>query len=173
MIILKRICKCLLEAVDYFNSRIGMVSSFLLILLILIVAYEAFVRYLLNSPTTWVFEVSQIFLMVMVMLSLGNTLQKEKHVSMDVLKFFVREKFRRWTIGLTSIIGMLVCLLLAYHGLLMGLSAFQTNQQLQDTGIPLGPIKSTVFVGFLLIGVQFLVRGIKNFKLAITQKKED
>ena len=167
-----KFCRKALHAIDVLNSRIGIAGGIFLILLTLIVAYEVVMRYLFNRPTMWVFEVSQLLLMVMVMLTLGYALKKERHVAMSAVVDLLPDKMINWIDGLTSILGAMVCFVIAYQGLLMTLSSLHTHQRLQDTGLPLWPIKLTVFIGFFLISLQFIVRGIGRFEALLNQKKD-
>jgi len=48
------------QVIDRMNELIGKAVSFLILVLIGVIVYEIFVRYLLNSPTIWAHEVSQM-----------------------------------------------------------------------------------------------------------------
>ena len=48
------------KVIDRMNEMIGKAISFLILILVGVIVYEIFVRYILNSPTIWAHEISQM-----------------------------------------------------------------------------------------------------------------
>ena len=77
--------KMFFKVIDRMNELIGKAVSFLILVLIGVIVYEIFVRYLLNSPTIWAHEVSQMVYGAYVILLGGYLQQRNGHVNVDIL----------------------------------------------------------------------------------------
>lgn len=67
------------------NEIAGKISSMLIIPLIIIILLELSLRYLLNSPTSWVHEASGFILAAYSVLTGGYALLHKSHVNVDIL----------------------------------------------------------------------------------------
>jgi len=47
-----------LHWIDMINERLAKILSYVILVIIVILCYEVFKRYILNSPTIWVSEIS-------------------------------------------------------------------------------------------------------------------
>jgi TRAP-type mannitol/chloroaromatic compound transport system permease small subunit len=74
-----------LAVVDSINEWVGKVSSFLILVLALIVGYEIFMRYVMNSPTVWVNEMSTMIFGTFIILGGAFTARYNGHIGMDVV----------------------------------------------------------------------------------------
>ena len=74
-----------IRIVDAISRVAGYIAAFLLVPLMLITAYEVFMRYVVESPTIWSWDLNiQIFAAV-IMLGGADTLRRKGHVVMDVM----------------------------------------------------------------------------------------
>jgi TRAP-type mannitol/chloroaromatic compound transport system permease small subunit len=90
--------KQFVRAIDKINESVGKFFGLWILILIAIVLYEVFMRYVLNSPTLWVHEISTFIFGIMWVLAGGYTLYKKGMVNMDAVTTRFSEKTRR---GLT------------------------------------------------------------------------
>jgi len=74
---------------------IGRSVSFLVPLLALVVAYEVFARYVLNSPTIWAYDLSLFLFAYIAALGGAFAQQKHAHINVDILYLKVSERTRR------------------------------------------------------------------------------
>ena len=83
-----------LKLIDRINEFVGRVFCWILALIMLLVSYEVFKRYVLTDPTIWVWEVNYHLMCVMGALSGGIALLYKKHINVDILygKLSVRHK---------------------------------------------------------------------------------
>ena len=78
----------LLLAIDRISTWVGQVFSWLILLLTLMIAWEVFSRYVLNSPHPWAFDVMSMMYGSLFMMAGAYTLSKNGHVRGDVLYGF-------------------------------------------------------------------------------------
>ncbi|MDB5779451.1 MAG: hypothetical protein JWP79_3556 [Polaromonas sp.] len=78
----------LLLAIDRISTWVGQVFSWLILLLTLMIAWEVFSRYALDSPHPWAFDVMSMMYGSLFMMAGAYTLSKNGHVRGDVLYGF-------------------------------------------------------------------------------------
>jgi TRAP-type mannitol/chloroaromatic compound transport system permease small subunit len=75
----------LLHGVDAFSTWIGKAFAWLIVALMLLVVVEVFKRYILNMPTAWVFDVSNMLYGTLFMMCGAYALAHDAHVRGDFL----------------------------------------------------------------------------------------
>jgi TRAP-type mannitol/chloroaromatic compound transport system permease small subunit len=75
----------LLHAVESFSTWIGKSFAWLIVALMLLVCVEVFKRYIINMPTAWVFDVSNMMYGTLFMMSGAYALAHDGHVRGDFL----------------------------------------------------------------------------------------
>jgi TRAP-type C4-dicarboxylate transport system permease small subunit len=143
-------------AVERCNYALGMVSGLGILAMGLILTYEVFVRYFFNAPTIWVQETS-IYLYMWTMLAAGSyTLQKRKHVHVDLLVDRLPPRPKSLLEAMTSAVGPLFCAIVS-------LQAYQMIEATVRFGkvsatplrVPLWIPQSALLMGFVLLTFQF------------------
>jgi len=80
----------LILAIDKFNTAIGKLAGWTILILTFAISYEVFARYVLRAPTNWAFDVSYILYGTLFMLAGPYALARNAHVRGDFL-------YRQWT----------------------------------------------------------------------------
>jgi TRAP-type mannitol/chloroaromatic compound transport system permease small subunit len=75
----------LLHSVESFNTLVGKAFAWLIVALMVLVCVEVFKRYILNMPTAWVFDVSNMMYGTLFMMSGAYALAHDGHVRGDFL----------------------------------------------------------------------------------------
>ncbi len=75
----------MLQGVDAFSTWIGKAFAWLIVALMLLVVVEVFKRYILNMPTAWVFDVSNMLYGTLFMMCGAYALAHDAHVRGDFL----------------------------------------------------------------------------------------
>ena len=70
---------------DIFNKSIGHMFAWCVMLLMISTCYEVFMRYVLNSPTVWAFDMSYMLYGALFMMSGAYALSRGTHVRGDFL----------------------------------------------------------------------------------------
>lgn len=78
--------------VDKISTWVGHAFSFLIVALTLLVTWEVFSRYALDSPHAWAFDVTNMLYGTFFMMAGAYTLAKNGHVRGDVLYSFFRPR---------------------------------------------------------------------------------
>lgn len=73
----------ILHMADSISTWVGKVSAWLIVVLMSVVCIEVFKRYLLNSPTAWIFDVNNMLYGTLFMLGGAYTLAHDGHVRGD------------------------------------------------------------------------------------------
>jgi TRAP-type mannitol/chloroaromatic compound transport system permease small subunit len=81
-----------LHAVDGISTWIGKAAAWLIIGLMTLVCVEVFKRYILNMPTAWIFDASNMFYGTLFMLAGAYTLAQNAHVRGDFLYSSMRPR---------------------------------------------------------------------------------
>ncbi|OZB15734.1 MAG: C4-dicarboxylate ABC transporter permease [Rhodobacterales bacterium 34-62-10] len=75
----------IIRTIDQINEIVGRIVSVVAIIFAAIIIYDVFMRYVLNAPTRWAFDVTkQMFGFYFVMLG-GYALRHQAHVRVDLL----------------------------------------------------------------------------------------
>src|SRR6516162_2534029 len=72
-----------LHAIDGISTWVGKAAAWLIIALMSVVCLEVFKRYILNAPTAWIFDASNMFYGTLFMLAGAYTLAQNAHVRGD------------------------------------------------------------------------------------------
>jgi TRAP-type mannitol/chloroaromatic compound transport system permease small subunit len=81
-----------LHAIDRVSTWIGKAAAWLIIALMLLVCAEVFKRYILNMPTAWIFDASNMLYGTLFMLAGAYTLAQNAHVRGDFLYSSMRPR---------------------------------------------------------------------------------
>jgi TRAP-type mannitol/chloroaromatic compound transport system permease small subunit len=75
----------LLHTADSISTWVGKAAAWLIVLLMLVVCAEVFKRYILNAPTAWIFDATNMMYGTLFMLAGAYTLAQDGHVRGDFL----------------------------------------------------------------------------------------
>jgi len=90
-----------LLAIDQFSMAVGHAFAWCIVILTLGTSYEVFVRYVLNAPTTWAFDMSYILYGGLFLMSGAYALSRNAHVRADMLYRLWRP---RWQAGVELVL---------------------------------------------------------------------
>lgn len=98
------------EQIEAWVARINLVcarvSGWLILVIAFLCCYGVFTRYVLGDPDTWSYEVAAYLLAFVVYFAIGNALQQNIHVRVDLLQELFPGRFAR----ITHIVGDALCL---------------------------------------------------------------
>ena len=154
----------IVRAIDRFTDFTGTLVAWLNVPLVLVVGYEVVMRYVFNSPTAWVFDMTYMLYATIFMLGAAYALHKGAHIRTD----FYFEKWSVRTQGTIDAVAYIVFFFPALIALLV-ISADQawyafdmgeTSEQTPWRPI-LWPFKSVVPLTMLLLLIQGVSETIK------------
>jgi TRAP-type mannitol/chloroaromatic compound transport system permease small subunit len=83
-----------LHAIDGISTWVGKTSAWLIIALMTVVCVEVFKRYILNTPTAWIFDLDNMLYGTLFMLAGAYTLAQNAHVRGDFLYGSMRPRMQ-------------------------------------------------------------------------------
>ncbi|MFC1956196.1 TRAP transporter small permease [Chloroflexota bacterium] len=151
---------------DRLNTFLAAIATVLLALLMLSITYAVVTRYFLNFTTIGLFEIWEYSLLYITFLGAAWLLTKEGHVSVDVVLNQLKPKAQAVLNTITSLIGAVVCFVLAWYGTSMTLYSIQAGREILQGELypPEFIILMIIPIGSCLLFVQFLRRSYKFFK---------
>lgn len=157
-----------MNLIDKINTLIGKAVSWLTLLLVIIIVIDVALRYLFSITSAVSFELEWHLFAAIFLLGAAWTFQEDKHVRVDVFYHRFSEKRKSWV----NLIGTIVLLLpFCAVGFWESLSFVESSFLLNETspqpgGLPARYlIKSTIPIGFLLLGLQGISIIFDSFKI--------
>lgn len=140
-------------------------ASLLMILLVLLMALEVFLRYVLKSPTVWGLELTTFLYGMHFVLGYGYTEQFHGHVNVDIFASRLPRRFQQWLyLVSTTLISLPVSLMLCIWSYD---NAWESTRILERSpsawNPPIWPAKIFMALGFTFLVLQIAANLIKKF----------
>ena len=146
---------------DGLSAWFGKTFGWLILLMTFGVSYEVFVRYVLNSPTSWSLDVSFIMYGTLFMMGGAYTLSRGGHVRGDFL-------YRLWPVRVQGAVDFALYLLFFFPGItalvLSGWKYASRSWQYGEVsvnspaGIPIFQFKAVIVAAGILLFIQGIVQ---------------
>ncbi|HEY7804392.1 MAG TPA: TRAP transporter small permease subunit [Orrella sp.] len=144
--------------VDSLSKALGHSFGWCIVMLTLGTSYEVFMRYVLNDPTSWAYDMSYMFYGALFMMAGAYTLSKNAHVRGDFL-------YRKWqprTQAKVELVlyfvffmpGILALVLTGFFYALQSASILEVSVN-SPAGVPVWPLKVVIVVS----GISMLLAG--------------
>ncbi len=155
------------RAVDHLNERIGVLTSWLTTVLVLVVCYDVVTRYLLKRSSVAVQELEWHLFAMIFLTAAAYTLKHDRHVRVDI--FYAR--FSPRLQALVDFLGTLLflipfSLLVIYSSRTFVWNSFRIRETSPDPGgLPARYlIKAFIPLGFILVLLQGLALLIRSWQ---------
>lgn len=154
-----------IKIVEAINKRLGAITSWLTLVLVLIITYDVIVRYIFDESSVALQELEWHIFAVIFLLAAGYTFLIDDHVRVDV--FYTRYSVKKKSI--TNLIGSLFFLIpFCVVGILSSLNfvefSFSVREMSPDAGgLPARYIlKSFIPISFFLLFLQGIATAFKS-----------
>lgn len=152
--------------IDAMSLLVGRVVCWLLLPMCLSMVYEVVARKYFLAPTMWAYDISRMFYGALFMLGAGYALSRGVHIRADFL-------YRNWSARTQGMVDAVLYLTFYFPGLLAFMwtsldyawVAVDRGERGMDTAwMPyMGPIKSVLPIGALLLLIQGVSETLKSF----------
>ena len=162
------------NAVEKGNLLLGYVSGLGILLMGLMLCYEVVCRYFFKAPTIWAQETS-IYLFIWTMLAgSAYTLQKGKHVRIDLLIEHLSLRTQHIIEMITSFVGMVFCAIVSWQAYEM-IAASVGYDKVSATllRVPMWIPQMALLLGFVLLTFQFALIIAARYEQVFGSKKEE
>jgi TRAP-type mannitol/chloroaromatic compound transport system permease small subunit len=146
-----------IRTIDMLNKSVGHAFAWCIVILVLGVSYEVFVRYALNDPTSWAFDFSFILYGALFLMSGAYTLSRGGHVRADI---FYRRLKPRTQASLEFVLYILfffpgvLALVIAGWGYGHEAMAIKEVSVNSPVGVPIWPLKMLIPAAGVLLTLQ-------------------
>ncbi|MCC6211955.1 MAG: TRAP transporter small permease subunit [Burkholderiales bacterium] len=147
----------LIYAIDQLSKTVGHVFAWCIVVLMLGTTWEVFVRYVLDDPTSWAFDLSYIMYGALFYMAGAYTLSRGGHVRADIFS-------RLWPVRVQAGVELALYLLFFFPGVLSliysGWSYGNESMRIHEmsinspVGIPIWQIKMLIPIGGALVALQ-------------------
>ena len=155
------------RAVDRFNSRLGAVVAWALLIAVLVSAANAIIRKVFNTSSNSWLELQWVLFGMAFLLCAPWTLLSNEHIRIDIVNSFFPKRVRDWIDVFGHLFFLLpVAALMVYLGWpYFWLSYLQNEQSSNAGGLPVYPSKLLIPLGFTFLLVQGLSEIIKRIAI--------
>lgn len=161
--------RTIVRAIDAMNEWIGRGISYFVLLATAIIFFEVIARYLMNRPTLWGMLSATWIWGALSVLSGAYVLLHKAHVSMDILYVFLSPRKKAILDICSSVLFFLVIVVMVWSGWKFGFRSIMTGERWGDVwDPPIYPVKITIFVAAVLLGIQGVAKLIRDFVMAVT-----
>ncbi|HEY2816995.1 MAG TPA: TRAP transporter small permease subunit [Casimicrobiaceae bacterium] len=144
-------------AIDRFSTAVGKCFAWYIVILTFGEAYEVFVRYALNNPTSWAYDVSYNMYGALFFMAGAYTLARNAHVRADVV-------YRLWRPRVQAGVDLALYLTFFFPGIIALLYAgyqfageswrYHEVSVFSPSDIPIFPLKTLIPAGAAMLFVQ-------------------
>ena len=153
------------SAINRLNWFFELLAEIALVVLLLLVFHEVFVRYILDRPTQFSVEISEYLLVFVSFMCAGWVLREDRHVRMLALVHILPEKIQLFFDIFASVMIATFCFILTWKGgqtVIMAFSGGYHSSSLLN--VPLWIPYSFIPLGALALGFQSIVRFAERLK---------
>jgi len=151
-------------------KSIGTASAWLNVVLVLLICIDVLMRYLLNQSFNWVIELEWHIFGLIFLLGSAYTLQKDKHVRVDIFYNDFSEK-KKALVNLLGSISLLIpwCIIAIQTCIKYASNSFYIKENSPNPGgLPaMYVIKYFIVLGFILLLLQGVVIIIQQIKTLV------
>ena len=155
-----------IKIVDKINERIGILTSWLTALLVLVVSYDVFVRYLFGESSVGLQELEWHIFALIFLVAAAFTLKVDEHVRVDVFYTRFSPKKKAWLNLLGSVFLLIpFCIIVILASESFVSISFRINETSPDAGgLPARYIlKAFIPISFFLLLLQGIALAFKSF----------
>lgn len=152
--------------IDSINTRVGEFVAWWAVIAVFVYYYEVTARFIFNSPTNWVHESMFLMFGMQYMLCGAFAYLSDQHVRVDVVytKFSTRGK--AFADIFTSIFFFIFVITMLWTSARFAMDAIQVGEHsFTEWGVEYWPIKLTMPIGALLLGLQGVSKLIKDIMI--------
>ena len=164
--------KSILKLIDTVSEYQGRIVCVLIFPVIFIVLYEVISRYIFNTPTIWVHELSSHIIGTFVILGGAYALYLKAHVNVDVLYAKLSPRKRAILDLVSWCFFYLFIGIMLYEGVELAVRAWTIVERSQTPfAIPTYPLKTIIPIGAFFILLQGLAKTARDVVMVVTGKE--
>jgi len=141
----------------HINKRIAQAAGSLLVVLLVLICANVFMRYVIGNPINWVDQITGYFLVYFTFLGAPWVLANRGHVAIEVIYENLPLRTKRWNGIAIDFVGFVYSLFFTYLGIIECIKLVAKESAFVDViEIPQVLIYWVIPVGSFLLALQFL-----------------
>lgn len=149
------------KAIQGFNHYLFYLAGIPLFAMMVVTVIDVTGRYF-RAPLPGALELNQIFLAVLCVLCWAHTQAKKGHITIDLLYNALPQRVQNAVSVFSAIVGLTVAGLIAWTSIPVIMTARRIKEWTDILQVPIWPFKAMLFVGAVLLGLQFLTDIVDN-----------
>lgn len=154
----------LLLTIDRFSMAVGHAFAWCILILTLGTSYEVFMRYVMNNPTSWAFDMSYILYGGLFIMSGAYALSRNAHVRGDVLFRLLRPRVQA---GIELVLYFIffypgvTALIIAGYGYAHDSFGYREVSVNSPVGVPIWQLKALIPLAGLMLFIQGVAQVVR------------
>jgi len=155
-----------LNIIDKISHWDAKIAGWLILVMALIIGFEVISRYIFNSPTIWVMELSMFLLVICSCLAGATTLLRNEHVGMDLVYVHLPPRARAILDLVTGLFLFVYLGVVFWQGILFVRQSIAWMERTESIWAPLiWPAKIAIPIGAFLLFLQALRKYISDIQV--------
>lgn len=152
--------------IDRLNRFLGEKLAWLYLAAVVITTYEVVMRYVVNAPTSWAFELTILLCAICYLLAGGFVTQQKAHIAITSAADMLPDRLRAGLALLSHLIGIVAMIGLVWAAWKPALRAVQIVERTGSAWNPPSPaiIKPLIVVSAFLVLVQLVVQLARDIR---------
>jgi TRAP-type mannitol/chloroaromatic compound transport system permease small subunit len=165
--------KRFLRYIDTISRMSGTISSWFIILQIVVTVAIVVERHFFHKGDDWAFELSWMFYSMVWLFAFAYTLVEKGHVKVDPLFNLYPPRVQAIMEMLSHLFLLILCGVIVGYGIIYAKAAWAIKECSWHTivGAPVYPIKTMIPIAFGLLGLQAAVEIIRHATIAVRGKE--
>jgi TRAP-type C4-dicarboxylate transport system permease small subunit len=165
--------RCLYRAYGRLLRVVALISAVSVFVMMVLVVINVAGRYLLNKPLTGTLEFTESLLVLIIFLSVALTQFDGGHIRVTLLTRCLPKAWARALSIFCMVCGAVFFTWCAYAAWVFAAQAYSFNEQeWGEVVFPLWPMKFVVFIGIVMLAIQFLLDAVAETIMPIAADDE-
>lgn len=148
---------------DRLIQSLGMLAGLLIALCALMISLDVLLRNLFHSTIAWLPDVVEHVLFFSTFAVAPWVLRQGAHVRVDIALSALPDRYARAADRFTNLVGMGICGLFGYYGLLATIDALQLGSvQYKTLAIPEWWLLQVIPISMVLLAIEFFIRFVRD-----------
>ncbi len=163
------------QIIDPINEWVANLAKWLILILAILNFYEVLMRYVFNSPSMWVYDISYMIGGTFFTLGMGYALLKKKHIRVDVIYVNLKNKTQALLdIVLTLIVFFPTFGLLMYKLIPWVITSWERKEKASGSFWlpPIYPLKTIMLIAIILLILQGISELCKDINTFLAKEEE-
>ena len=145
------------KVMDKVNLVLAAICGALVFFYMFLVAANITGRYIFNKPIDGTLEIGQLVLASVIFFSLAYTQEEDAHIRVTAVLKTLPQRWQNRFESAILVIGFLTMILMSWRAFPFAMESLRMREVHMSVDIPIWPTKFIFFIGWCVLGLQFLL----------------